>query len=104
MQILWVNMVSSVTLAMALAFEPAERDVMQRPPRAADEAILSGLLVWRIALVSTLFLAGVFGAYLLSVGQGVSVEEARTVAVNTLVMMEVFYLVSVRHLLAPALG
>ena len=103
-QILWVNMVSSVALAMALAFEPAERDVMRRPPREPDEPILSGLLVWRIAFVSSLFLAGVFGTFLLVFRQGASVEEARTIAVNTLVMMEIFYLLSVRHLLAPALS
>src|SRR3546814_900826 len=36
-QVLWVNMVSSVALAMVLAFEPTEADVMQRPPRRPDE-------------------------------------------------------------------
>jgi magnesium-transporting ATPase (P-type) len=58
LQILWVNMVSSVGLAMALAFDPAEPDSMRRPPRAANEAILSGFLLWRIALVSVLFAEG----------------------------------------------
>ena len=33
-QILWVNMVTAVTLALALAFDPTEPDTMQRPPRA----------------------------------------------------------------------
>ncbi|MFN3414776.1 MAG: cation-transporting P-type ATPase [Caldimonas sp.] len=101
-QILWVNMVSSIALAMVLAFEPREADVMRRPPRAPDEPLLSGFVLWRIALVSTLFLTGIFGMYEWSLAQGHSVETARTVAVNTLVVMEVFYLFSVRYLKAPS--
>lgn len=101
-QILWVNMVSSIALAMVLAFEPTERDVMHRPPRPPGEPMLSGFVVWRIALVSTLFLAGIFGAYQVSLGQGHTVEYARTVAVNALVAMEVFYLFSVRYLKNPS--
>jgi magnesium-transporting ATPase (P-type) len=99
-QILWVNMVSSIALAMVFAFEPTEPDVMRRPPRAADEPLLSRFLVWRIVFVSTLFLAGIFGMYDWALRQGASVEAARTVAVNTLVCMEVFYLFSVRYLKA----
>jgi hypothetical protein len=56
MQILWVNMVTAVTLALALAFEPAEPDVMRRPPRDPGEAIHSGFLIWRVVFVSTVFL------------------------------------------------
>ncbi len=104
LQILWVNMVSSVALAMALAFDPAEPDLMTRPPRPANEAILSGFLVWRIALVSVLFALGVFGIFYWSQEQGSSLEEARTYAVNTLVLMEVFYLLSVRYLRVSALS
>lgn len=101
-QVLWVNMVSSVALAMALAFEPTEPDVMQRPPRGAQEPLLSAFLVWRVALVSTLFLAGVLGMFHLSLARGADLGEARTVAVNTLVAMEVFYLFSVRYLRTPS--
>lgn len=97
-QILWVNMVSSVALAMALAFEPAEENAMQRPPRNRDEKMLSGLLVWRISLVSMLFLAGIFGIFAWSQAQGASLDQSRTYAVNTLVVMEVFYLFNVRCL------
>jgi magnesium-transporting ATPase (P-type) len=101
-QILWVNMVSSIALAMVLAFEPREADVMRRLPRTPDEPLLSRFVIWRIALVSTLFLTGIFGMYEGSLAQGHSVETARTVAVNTLVVMEVFYLFSVRYLKAPS--
>ena len=101
-QVLWVNMVSSVALAMVLAFEPTEADVMQRPPRRPDEPMLSRFVIWRIFFVSTLFLAGIFGMYQWMLSQGATVEAARTVAVNTLVCMEVFYLFSVRYLKAPS--
>ena len=103
LQILWVNMVSSVGLAIALAFEPAEADVMKRPPRPAGQPMLSAFLVWRIAFVSALFVTGIFGIFAWTRAQGATLEEARTYAVNTLVVMEVFYLFSVRYLRAPSL-
>ncbi|WFM72796.1 cation transporting ATPase C-terminal domain-containing protein [Halomonas sp. CKK8] len=103
-QILWVNMVSSVALAMALAFEATEPDTMRRPPRPADEAMISGFLLWRIALVAVLMAAGVFGIFRLALAEGASLEEARTYAVNTLVVMEIFYLFSVRFLRTPSLS
>ncbi len=98
LQILWVNMVSSVVLAMALAFEPAEPNVMKRPPRRRGEPILSAFLVWRICLVSLLFVSGIFVMFFWSLSLGATVEEARTYAVNALVVMEVFYLFNVRFL------
>lgn len=97
-QILWVNMVSSVALAMALAFEPPEPQVMQRPPRPVNKPILSGFLIWRIVFVSLVFSTGVFGQFLLSQSQGLDLDTARTMTVNTLVVMEIFYLFSVRYI------
>jgi len=101
-QILWVNMVSSIALAMVLAFEPTEPGVMKRPPRGAHEPMLSPFVIWRIAFVSFLFLTGIFGLFRWALSQGADVETARTVAVNALVAMEVFYLFSVRYLRAPS--
>ncbi|MFC7703300.1 cation-translocating P-type ATPase [Plastorhodobacter daqingensis] len=97
LQILWVNMISSVALAMALAFEPAENQVMRRPPRRPDAPIVSRFILWRVLLVSILFTIGVFGQFALELWLGGTVEAARTMAVNTLVAMEVFYLFSVRY-------
>jgi magnesium-transporting ATPase (P-type) len=102
-QILWVNMVSSVALAMSLAFEAPERDIMRQPPRDRSAPILSRFLVWRVALVSVLFSIGVFGQFALARGFGEDVETARTMALNTLVAMEVFYLFSVRYLRAASI-
>lgn len=103
LQILWVNLVSSVVLAMGLAFEPAEADVMQKPPRRSGESLLDAFLVWRIVLVSLLFLGGIFASFQWAMHAGLGEAAARTLAVNTLVAMEVFYLFSVRYLDSPSL-
>jgi magnesium-transporting ATPase (P-type) len=103
LQILWVNMVSSVGLALTLAFEATERDAMRRPPRAAAEPLLSAFLVWRIVFVSSLFAAGIFGMFWFAILNELSIEIARTMAVNTLVAMEIFYLFSVRYLRAASI-
>jgi len=97
-QILWVNMVTTVTLSLALAFESAEADVMARPPRHPDEPLLSRLLVWRTILISAVLVVGVFGVFVGLRQRGVDLETARTVAVNTLVLFEIFYLFNVRKL------
>lgn len=102
-QILWINMITAVTLALSLAFESAEQNVMQRPPRNPKEPLLSGFLVWRIVFVSVILVVGTFGLYLWEIQNGSSIELARTVAVNTLVSFEIFYLFSVRYLIAPSL-
>lgn len=102
-QILWVNMITAVTLALTLAFEPPEGDLMARPPRRADEPLLSGYLVWRVALVSGVLTAGVLWLFLWELATGDSLESARTVAVNALVMGEIFYLFNTRFLHRPAL-
>lgn len=103
LQILWVNLVSSVVLAMGLAFEPAEQDVMRRPPRPAGQGLLDAFLVWRIVLVSLLFLGGIFASFQWALQVGLGEAAARTLAVNTLVAMEVFYLFAVRYLDNPSL-
>jgi len=97
-QVLWVNMVTAVTLALALAFEPAEPDVMQRPPRPPGEVILTPFLVWRVVFVSLLILAATFWVFHWHLQQGLAIEVARTAAVNTVVACEIFYLFNCRFL------
>jgi magnesium-transporting ATPase (P-type) len=103
-QILWVNMITAVTLSLAFAFEPPERDIMRRAPRAPDEPILGRLLVWRIAFVSVLLTLATSALFAWEVGRGRSVDEARTVAVNMLVAGEMVYLFNTRYVYAPAVG
>ena len=100
-QILWVNMITAVTLALALAFEPPEPGVMRRPPRNPREPVLSGLFLWRIGFVSAILVSGTFGLFLWEMERGAAIEHARTVAVNTLVMFEIFYLFNARYITAP---
>ncbi len=99
-QILWVNMVTAVTLALSLAFEPPEKNVMHRPPRSASESMLSPYLVWRVVFVSVILMGGTFGLFLWEMEQGASIEHSRTVAVNTLIMFEIFYLFNSRYMTA----
>ena len=97
-QILWVNMITAVTLSLALAFEAGEKDVMRRAPRGRAEPILSGFLVWRISFVALIMVAGIFGIFSWELARGAALEYARTAAVNTLVGFEIFYLFSSRYL------
>ena len=99
-QILWVNMVTAVALELALAFEPAERDIMLHAPRNTKLPILTPYLIWRIIFVSLIMMLGTMGLFLWEMEQGASVEYARTVAVNTLVMFQVFYLFNTRYITA----
>ncbi|MCA1797967.1 MAG: HAD-IC family P-type ATPase [Xanthomonadaceae bacterium] len=98
--VLWVNMVTAVTLALALVFERAERDVMQRPPRPPDAPILSPMLIQRTVLVGALMLIATFGTFALERAAGAPLDYARTAAVNALVMCEIFYLLNTRSLTA----
>jgi len=97
-QILWINMILTVTLGLVLAFEPPEPDVMNRPPRPRDAPILSRFLVWRIGFVSVLFMLGAFGIFAYAGMRGYGIEGARAMVVNTVVVMEIFYLFNVRYL------
>ena len=100
-QILWVNMVTSVALGLVFAFDPAEPGVMQRPPRDPRAPLLSGLLVWRTALVSALFCVVVFAVFTWALHRGEELQHAQTFAVNTMVGLEIAYLFSVRLRSSP---
>ena len=102
-QILWVNLITGITLGLALAFEPTEADTMTRPPRPRNEPLLTGELIWHIVLVSGLFLAAVFGIYTYAVDSGYPTELARTMAVNMLVVLEIFHLFFIRNIYGTSL-
>ncbi|SCZ55704.1 cation-transporting P-type ATPase [Thiohalomonas denitrificans] len=105
LQILWVNMITAVTLALSLSFEPPESDTMRRPPRDSGERLLTPFLLWRIAFVSLILVSGTFGLFLWETRiNGTPVIEARTIAVNTLVLFEVFYLFSTRYMFDSVLN
>ncbi|HEV2099226.1 MAG TPA: HAD-IC family P-type ATPase, partial [Stellaceae bacterium] len=90
-QILWVNMVTSVALGLVISFEPHELDVMHRPPRAPDPPILDGFGIWRVVFVGLALLALTLWAFFWMKSKDASDELARAVAVNALVIGQVFY-------------
>jgi len=99
-QILWVNMVTSVTISLALAFEKLEPGAMMRPPRSPKTPLLSGYFIWRIIFVSALI-----GGWTLWINIGLERELAddpmkealiHTVTLQTIVMAQMFHLFNSR--------
>ena len=97
-QILWINLITAVTLGLALAFEPSEPGTMRRPPRPRNQPLLTGELVWHIVLVAALFLLAVFGTYFYAIDRGHSLALAQTMAMNMLVVLEIFHLFFIRNI------
>ena len=102
-QILWINLVTAITLGLALAFEPTEADTMKRAPRPRNEPILGSGLIWHICLVSGLILAAVFGVHAYAIDKGHAPELASTMAVNVLVILEIFHLFFIRNIYGTSL-
>lgn len=98
LHILWINLVTTVALAITLAFDPADVDAMKRPPRDPKAPLIDHSLVWRIIYVSVLMSLGTFGLFFYEISAGSSLETARAVAVNAIVFFEVAYLFNCRHL------
>lgn len=103
-QILWVNMVVAVTLALALAFEPAEPGVMHRPPRKPGTPIMGKTMLLRVGIVSLLIGGTTIAMFEIELMLGMAPELARTMAVNTLVVAQAFYLFNARFLKASSLN
>jgi len=103
-QVLWVNMVTSVALGLAICFEPHERDVMSRPPRAMDRPILTGFGIWRVIFVGLTLLGFTLWAFFWMKGQGASDALARTVAVNAITIGQCFFLLNSRYLIDSSLS
>ncbi len=97
-QILWINMTTAVALGLMLAFEPREDGIMQRPPRDPRRPLLTGTLLIRILMVSTLLVGGSWWLFEWERSNGATLDEARTAALNLFVTVEAFYLFSCRSL------
>jgi Ca2+-transporting ATPase len=89
-QLLWINLVTNGLQDVSLAFEPAEKGIINRPPRDPQEGIMSRLLVERTILVGLVIAAGVVWNYMAALRDGGSLENARTVAVTTMVFFQFF--------------
>jgi calcium-translocating P-type ATPase len=97
-QILWINLISGITLGLALAFEPTEAGTMTRPPRPRDAPILGRSLLWHVVLVSALFVVAVFSVFAYALDRGHSLALAQTMAMNMLVVLEIFHLFFIRNI------
>lgn len=97
-QILWINMTTAGFLGLMLAFEPKEKGIMQRPPRDPATPIMTGVVTARILFVSLLLVIFTFLLFKIELNHGENINQARTVAVNTFVMIELFYLFNCRSM------
>ncbi|MBD7980403.1 cation-translocating P-type ATPase [Oerskovia merdavium] len=97
-QVLWINMVTAVTLSLALANERAEPDIMSRAPRDAKASILTAAYLRRVLLVSVLIGGATMAVYFIERDQGMSVPEAQTTAVTMLALGQLAYLFNCRFL------
>lgn len=103
-QILWINLITAITLGIALAFEPTEANTMKRPPRHHHEALLDGHLTWHMVFVALIFLSAVFGMFNYAIQNERSVEYAQTMAMNTLVVLEIFHLFFIRNIYGSSIN
>jgi magnesium-transporting ATPase (P-type) len=101
-QILWINLITTVTLGFALAFDPSESGVMLRKPRSVNAPLINGHLIWHIIFVSFLFVVAVFGISNYSMAESSSASHAQTLALHTLVMLEIFHLLFIRNIFNEA--
>src|SRR5690606_35844057 len=105
-QLLWINLVATVSLALPLAFEAKEPDIMQRPPRSPNEPVLSTFVISRTLLVAALMTAGAIWLfqyeYDVNLASGVpagqALAQAQTLAVTTVILFQAFYVMNCRSL------
>jgi Ca2+-transporting ATPase len=89
-QILWLNLVTNGLQDVALAFEPGEKGILDRPPRDPKEKIFSGLLIHRTILIGFILAAGTLYTFIDALNDGAPIERARTIALTTMVFFQ-FY-------------
>ena len=105
-QLLWINLVAAVALALPLAFEAKEPDVMKRPPRKPDAPLFNRFVTYRVVLVSLLMTAGTILVFnmqysediTLGIAAELAISRAQTLAVTFVIMFQIFYLMNCRSL------
>ncbi|KAF8062005.1 calcium-transporting ATPase 1 [Scenedesmus sp. PABB004] len=100
MQVLYVNLVTAVTMGIMLAAEPAEPSVMDRPPRRPGKRLLGKLVLWRCVFVTHLLVILVLGCFYWGATEGLSLARRRAEAFNVLVFGEIGYAVTTRFIKA----
>ena len=102
-QILWINMITAVTLCLGLTFERPEANVMDRPPRNPKAPPLSYYQIWRIVFVSFILMLAALLLFNLELRRGQSIEVARTIVACTIVVGQMAYLLNCRFLRSSSL-
>ena len=97
-QILWVNMVTSITISLALAFENIEPGAMKRPPRSPKSPLLSGYFIWRIIFVSTIIAGLTLLVNFRLKELGFCDDFVRTITLQTIVIAQMFHLFNSRSI------
>jgi Ca2+-transporting ATPase len=95
-QILWLNLVTNGLQDVALAFEPGEKGIVERPPRRRREPVISRLMAERLVVIGVVIAAGTLYAFVWALNQGYTLEHARTVALTTIVLFQLFNVFNVR--------
>lgn len=95
-QILWVNMITAVTISLAIAFEKLEPGTMERPPRKPNIRLLSGYAMFRIAFVSLIICGGILWMNSVLAARNYDVGILQTMTLQTLVISQLFYLFNCR--------
>lgn len=95
-QILWLNLVTNGLQDVALAFEPGEKGILNKPPRKPKESILSSLIIQRTFLMGTVLAAGTLYVFISDLNQGVPLERARTAALTTMVFFQFYQALNCR--------
>jgi Ca2+-transporting ATPase len=93
-QILWINLVSDGLPGLALAAEPAERDVMRRPPRPPGESLFAGGLGTHAFLVGLLMAGLTLGAQAWYVRSGNAAWQ--TIVLTTLCFTQLGHVLAIR--------
>ena len=101
-QLLWLNLVTNGVQDVVLAFEPGEKDVLQRPPRPRREGIVSRVLWVRTAIVGAVMAVGTLALFLHELSATDDLERGRTVALTTMVLFQVFHVGNCRSELRSA--
>lgn len=103
LQVLWVNLITAVTLSLSLSFEPSEPGIMKRRPRDPSSSLLGSEAIIRISYVSVLLGGATMLVFQYLYNSGIALETSRTTAVNTLVVGQIFYLFAARFTRVSAL-
>ncbi|MCE4956559.1 cation-transporting P-type ATPase [Macrococcoides caseolyticum] len=97
-QVLWVNMVTAITISFALAFEPLEPGAMNRKPRHKSTPLLSKYFLFRILLVSVIVAGGILISNLYLKNFDLDKSVLNTITLHSLVFALIFHLYNCRHL------